>query len=77
MSRYALCRPADAVAEAFQHVVSPMLERIVTNVHESRTLVSLRNTLLPKLVSGELRTHAIRWPQRGAGSPISSKGRRE
>jgi type I restriction enzyme S subunit len=77
MSRYALCCPAAAVAEAFQQVVSPMLERIVTNVHESRTLVFLRNTLLPKLVSGELRTHAIRWPQRGAGSPIASKVGRE
>ena len=39
MSRYEICQRADAVAAAFQHVVSPMFERIVANVHESRTLV--------------------------------------
>ena len=55
MSRYEMCRPADAVAATFQHAVSPMIERIITNVHESRTLGRLRDTLLPRLVSGELR----------------------
>ena len=39
MSQYELCRPADASATAFQHVVSPMLDRIVANVYESRTFV--------------------------------------
>ena len=58
MSRYEMCRPAEAVAAAFQHVVSPMLERIIANVHESRTLGRLRDALLPKLVSGELRVNA-------------------
>ena len=55
MSRYEMCRPAEVVAAAFQHVVSPMFERIIANVHESRTLGCLRDALLPKLVSGELR----------------------
>ena len=59
MSRYELCQPTDAVATAFQRVVSSMLERIVANVHESRTLGVLRDALLPKLVSGELRVNAI------------------
>ena len=55
MSRYELCQPTDAIATGFQQVVSPMLERIVANVHESRTLGVLRDALVPKLVSGELR----------------------
>ena len=59
MSRYEMCRPAVAVAAAFQHVVSPMFERIVANVHESRTLGRLRDALLPKLVSGELRVDGL------------------
>ena len=67
MSRYELCRPTDAIAAAFHQVVSPMLERIVSNVHESRNLDRLRDTLLPKLVSGELRVHV----------PISSGSRDE
>ena len=62
MSRYELCQPADAIAAAFQHVVSPMLERIVANVHESRTLGRLRDTLLPKLVSGEVRVTGLEPP---------------
>ena len=59
MSRYELCRPSDAIAAAFHQVVSPMLERIVSNVHESHTLDRLRDALLSKLVSGELRVNGV------------------
>ena len=55
MSTYELCRPADAVAEAFRDIASPMLGRLVRNVHESRTLAALRDALLPKLISGQIR----------------------
>ncbi len=55
MGRYDLCRPAEPLVRIFQRVVCPMLERIVTNIHESRALGTLRDALLPKLVSGELR----------------------
>ncbi len=55
MRKYQVCRPDRAVAEALQHVVSLMLDRIITNVHESRILASLRDTVLPKLISGEMR----------------------
>ena len=55
MSTFELCRPPAVIASEFQHVVSPMLGQIVGNVHESRTLATLRETLLPKLISGEIR----------------------
>jgi len=55
MSGYDLCRPTDALASVFQRIVSPMLGRIVGNIHESRTLAALCDTLLPKLISGEIR----------------------
>ena len=55
MSGYQLCRPTDAIASEFQRIVSPMLGRIVGNVHESRTLATLRDTLLPKLISEAIR----------------------
>lgn len=55
MSRYELCRPTDAIATEFQRIVSPMLLQIVGNIHESRTLAALRDALLPKLISGEIR----------------------
>lgn len=55
MSTYELCRPTDVVAIAFQDVVSPMLRRIIENIHESRTLAALRDALLPQLISGAIR----------------------
>ena len=55
MEDYRICLPAAPVVGAFQNAMQPMLEQIIANVHESRTLAALRDTLLPKLVSGELR----------------------
>lgn len=40
---------------AFGEVVQPLLARQSLNVAEARTLASLRDTLLPKLISGDLR----------------------
>ena len=55
MSSYRLCLPAESVAQAFQKVAQPILERVLANIYEFRTLTALRDTLLPKLISGELR----------------------
>jgi type I restriction enzyme S subunit len=46
---------ADSALEAFEKLVSPMFKRILKNCEESRTLAATRDTLLPKLISGELR----------------------
>ena len=59
ISTYELCRPTDVIATEFQYTVSSMLGRIVGNIHESRTLAALRGTLLPKLISGEIRLCAF------------------
>jgi type I restriction enzyme S subunit len=40
---------------AFEQLVRPYYERIVYATRESHTLTILRDTLLPKLISGELR----------------------
>jgi type I restriction enzyme S subunit len=47
--------PPKGLMEHFFRVVLPLRQRLVTNVCESRTLAALRDTLLPKLISGELR----------------------
>ncbi len=44
-----------ALKARFEALVSPLFERILMNIKQSQTLVSLRDTLLPKLISGELR----------------------
>jgi type I restriction enzyme S subunit len=55
MERYDLCLPSEPALEAFNESVEPMLDRIVANIHESRTLAATRDLLLPKLMSGEVR----------------------
>jgi type I restriction enzyme, S subunit len=52
--RYPLVVPDLRVAEAFDRTVSPLFARIQANSQESRTLATLRDTLLPKLLSGGL-----------------------
>jgi type I restriction enzyme S subunit len=47
--------PQPKIVKAFESVVAPLLERTLANKREMRTLAALRDTLLPKLVSGELR----------------------
>ena len=54
MKSYPLALPSEQVATAFQNVVSPMLERIVANIHGNRKLRGMRDLLLPELVSGAL-----------------------
>ncbi len=44
-----------AVVEKFAESVSPLFDRWISNLHQSRTLATLRDTLLPKLLSGDLR----------------------
>jgi type I restriction enzyme S subunit len=46
--------PAAEVMAAFDSVVEPLYTKMRLNLEESRTLAELRDTLLPKLISGEL-----------------------
>jgi type I restriction enzyme S subunit len=48
-------RPPTSVLDAFDRLVRPLFRRVVSNEYECRTLTALRDTLLPKLISGELR----------------------
>ena len=47
-------RPPHALIRAYHTTVRPLFEAILANTHQSRTLATLRDTLLPKLLSGEL-----------------------
>lgn len=55
MARYTVVLPHEDVAAAFNQHVQAASEEITANIHESKSLAELRNTLLPKLISGELR----------------------
>ncbi|MEW6263879.1 MAG: restriction endonuclease subunit S [Thermodesulfobacteriota bacterium] len=47
--------PAPELIETFEERIGPILERIRSNLFESRTLAAIRDALLPKLLSGEIR----------------------
>ena len=47
--------PPVAILNKFDNRVTPILEKIKLNQHQIRTLEKLRDTLLPKLMSGEIR----------------------
>jgi type I restriction enzyme S subunit len=58
LRRIPILIPPATVLEKFREIVTPLEERIALNVQESRTLAELRDTLLPRLISGELRVPA-------------------
>ena len=56
LSQYELTAPADdRLWKALSDVVNPVMDRVIANAHESRTLAWTRDLLLPKLMSSEIR----------------------
>ena len=52
---YQFVLPPEELCEKFAHASLLIFERIDAGERESRTLAALRDTLLPKLLSGEIR----------------------
>jgi type I restriction enzyme S subunit len=59
MSRYAVVLPPERVAAELTRSVRSHVNRIVAGIHESRTLAVLRDTLLLRLVSGQVRVWGL------------------
>jgi type I restriction enzyme S subunit len=51
--------PSPPVLTAFDSQIAPIFASIHANEEQSRTLATLRDTLLPKLLSGELSVTAL------------------
>ncbi|MCP6760037.1 MAG: hypothetical protein NHB32_15085 [Fischerella sp. CENA71] len=54
-SQFFITVPCKEVAKYFGDIIAPLMRKISSNCEQSRTLASIRNTLLPKLLSGEIR----------------------
>lgn len=52
---FTFAKPPAQLVQKFDALAAPVLERIQATEQESETLAQLRDTLLPKLISGELR----------------------
>ena len=58
--------PPVELAGEFEKAILPVMRGILSNLHESRSLTALHDTLLPKLMSGEVNVgDANRRPQKG------------
>jgi type I restriction enzyme S subunit len=53
---YSFISPASALIHAFSKLAEPLFDKIEMNEQEATTLVSVRNVLLQKLISGEVRS---------------------
>ena len=58
LSQFLLSLPPEPIAVRFGKVVQPLFIRASDAVRESRTLAALRDALLPKLISGEMRVNS-------------------
>jgi type I restriction enzyme S subunit len=54
LKEYRMAIPEDSLLRKFDDIVMPIISRIKSNDNQSDSLAELRDTLLPKLMSGEL-----------------------
>ena len=57
---YPICIPSAEYIKKFNQAVAPMLETVYTNRIEANNLANLRDTLLPKLMNGEIDVSAVK-----------------
>ncbi|HRQ56777.1 MAG TPA: restriction endonuclease subunit S [Azoarcus taiwanensis] len=50
------CIPPDGVLESFHEVAAPLFAKVAHNQRQAQTLATLHDTLLPRLISGQLRS---------------------
>ena len=54
---YRFALPTNALLRRFDLIVGPLFARMESNESQSRILSQVRDTLLPKLLSGEIRVN--------------------
>ena len=47
--------PSNDLYETFENLITSFFNKIKLKIEETKNLISLRDTLLPKLISGELK----------------------
>ena len=55
IAKVKILSPQSCVKKVFTHQASPLLHAVAENLTASRTLAALRDALLPRLISGEIR----------------------
>jgi len=65
MAHYEIVIPPNKIAEKFNLKIRPIIQKINLNIYESNSLSAIRDTLLPKLLSGNLNIKDEKAPVRG------------
>ena len=52
--------PSENILNKFNNIVSSLFKKILNNARENERLASLRDTLLPKLMNGEINVENIK-----------------
>ena len=55
LSQFMCINPPECIAQAFEKIVQLLMRRASVAARESRRLSTIRDTLLPRLLGGELR----------------------
>jgi len=55
LMKFSVVIPSAQVLDKFNQVVGKLIEKILGNYEQAKTLANLRDTLLPRLISGQLR----------------------
>jgi type I restriction enzyme S subunit len=58
LSHFLIVSPPNDIAHLFGRLITPAFAKASKATAQSRTLAALRDTLLPKLISGKLRVNA-------------------
>lgn len=60
LASYSVALPADDLADQFNGLVKPFFSKAESNTQQIQTLTHLRDTLLPKLMKGEIRIKNVK-----------------
>ncbi len=60
LRRLPMLAPTQGVLDAFGEIADPLVDRVVAATKQMQTLAELRDTLLPRLISGELRISDVK-----------------
>ena len=52
--------PPRELIETYTRLAAPVFQRVASNLTQSQALAAIRDTLLPKLMSGEIRLRDVR-----------------
>ena len=60
LEAFPVCVASQSVVRSFEDKIQPLFDRYCDCLYQNQTLATLRDSLLPRLMSGELRVGAAR-----------------